>query len=409
MTAIAPDVLYSVVAEEAFIGGLLNYPDRLSDFVHEVTAGDFYTPTCASVWLALLELHAQGQKVDDVTVMDALRRQGANVNGGDYVHLQCVGAAPAPEHVEILRTHRLARELLVFCGEAVDGLRSGKDPYDVAARLAEGTANTEPPAAGRPSNFVPVDELIKSAEDDAPWVIPGLLRTDWRAMVVASEGAGKSTLLRQIAICASQGVHPFTRKPIRPIVVAVVDLENPKRAIAETGQAILDQCRIDAPDRYAPGRCVFWSAPGGVDLRSRRGAAELERGLREIQPQLVVLGPLYKASVRRTGEHYEQEAEALQALFDDLRTRYGFALLIEHHAPQAEKGVRAIRPYGSSLWLRWSELGIGLEALDANAQNDLTLKRWRGDRVKADWPEKVRKYGRIYPFEDISAPDWGDA
>jgi replicative DNA helicase len=79
-----------------------------------------------------------------------------------------------------------------------------------------------------------------------------------------------------------------------------------------------------------------------------------------------------------------------------LRTRYGFALMMEHHAPQSIGGAREIRPYGSSYWLRWPEIGIALSRKDGR-DDVLSVSRWRGDRFPSDWPVEFER-GTVFPF-----------
>src|SRR5690606_19978943 len=110
-------------------------------------------------------------------------------------------------------------------------------------------------------------------------------------------------------------------------------LENPDDAI--TGSCRKIRATIDQDD-YEPGRAWIWHRPGGFDLRSRALRAEFEANLALVRPDLVCLGPLYKAYQRKANEQDEQASAEVQATLDDLRTRYGFALLLEHHAPQAQ-------------------------------------------------------------------------
>jgi replicative DNA helicase len=81
---------------------------------------------------------------------------------------------------------------------------------------------------------------------------------------------------------------------------------------------------------------------------------------------------------------------------DDLRGRYGFALILEHHAPHGPAKDRQMRPFGSSLWLRWPEFGIALRR-DPNDKTALNVGRWRGDRVKASWPDRLVR-GKTWPW-----------
>jgi replicative DNA helicase len=119
-----------------------------------------------------------------------------------------------------------------------------------------------------------------------------------------------------------------------------------------------------------------------------------------VQPDLVCLGPLYKAYQRKGTETDEQAVAELQATFDDLRTRYGFTLLLEHHAPQMDSGGhRHMRPYGTSLWLRWPDLGLGMERDDPDNPDNraVTLRRWRGDRMTNSWPKRLEQ-GIQFPW-----------
>lgn len=57
--------------------------------------------------------------------------------------------------------------------------------------------------------------------------------------------------------------------------------------------------------------------------------------------------------------------------------------------------MREMRPYGSSLFLRWPEIGIGLKP--DGEQGDLWVGRWRGDRLENNWPDKLVR-GQIWPW-----------
>ena len=123
--------------------------------------------------------------------------------------------------------------------------------------------------------------------------------------------------------------------------------------------------------------------------------SELEREIIAHRPDLVVIGPVYKLSHRRDRESYEDATEPVLRILDDLRTRHGFALLMEHHAPQGSQGIRDIRPFGSQRWMAWPELGIGLRP--NQDKSGLTLMRWRGDRLRNLWPDEIRR-DSVWPW-----------
>jgi replicative DNA helicase len=214
-------------------------------------------------------------------------------------------------------------------------------------------------------------------------------------MIVAAEGAGKSVATRQLAICAAQGVHPFRFSTMPPVRTLIVDLENPDDAIAQTCKPITARAKLAAQD-YEPGRAWLWRQPGGVDLRTRVGRGRLEAVVAATQPDLVCLGPVYKAYRSSAKESDELAAGEVQGVLDDLRTRYRFAVVLEHHAPKAQGGYRDLLPYGSSLWLRWPELGVKFTQ-DQNDKRSVKVGRFRQDRVEASWPDRLDR-GGLWPW-----------
>lgn len=213
-----------------------------------------------------------------------------------------------------------------------------------------------------------------------------------------------STLLRQVGACAAQGVHPLRFDAISPVRVLVVDLENPVAAIAETGERLVSQLRRMTGDVYDPDRLRIHMRPDGMDLRSRHDRAELDRELALQRPQLVCIGPAYKLLRRRESsrstESHEEATDPVLRILDDLRARYGFALMVEHHAPLAAGGARReLRPYGSQRWQAWPELGLGMRP-DRDDRGTYEIERFRGDRLQADWPTSLQR-GSVWPWVGV--------
>jgi hypothetical protein len=73
-----------------------------------------------------------------------------------------------------------------------------------------------------------------------------------------------------------------------------------------------------------------------------------------------------------------------------LRTKYGFALLMEHHAAKGKSGEkRDLSPMGSQRWMAWPEIGISLYKDQADP-TVMHVKRYRGDRLPGvDWPDRI--------------------
>jgi replicative DNA helicase len=390
---------FNAEAEGDLIGAMLLSGDAVKAALDIVEAEDFYVPTNSSLFAAMRKLHGTGQPVDLQTVGDAAKMSGE----ARSTMLGYMSSVPSVrnvgEYARIVTRHAAARRVLMVCAEATAAAMELNDPYEVADRLSAELGMIDSPADTSKQRARTVEEIVATADDMSPWIIDGMIRRDWRALIVASEGQGKSVILRQIAMLAANGLHPFKFQTIPKIRTLVVDLENPAASIAETGGRMAQRLLRDIPD-YDPTRCRIFERPGGMDPRTRHGKTELEREITLQRPDLVCIGPIYKMVHRRSQrggtESHEEATSPLLAVLDDLRTRYGFGLLIESHAPNGYAGQRDLRPYGSQQWQAWPEIGISLRP-DKTSINNWKLERFRGDRMVTDWPVAL-SHGDVWPW-----------
>jgi hypothetical protein len=394
----------NTTAEEDLLGAMLLNADALKVGLDLAEAEDFYDHGNSSVFAAIRELHANGHATDLSTVVDRLQRTGGDAG---ELRVKLVGltvnvpvVTHAADYARVIARHAASRRMIGICSETMNALLEQADPYEMADGLTDAVGAIDMPIDKSRQEALTMPELRATAETAAPWVIPNLLRQDWRALVVAGEGAGKSTLLRQLAMLAAQGIHPFRLTPMEPVRTLIVDLENPVASITETGGQIEDRMITDLGDRYDPSWCRTWRRQGGIDPRTRHDRAELEREILLHRPQLVCIGPAYKMLHRRAQkggtESHEEATEPVLEILDDLRTRYKFAVVIEHHAPQGYAGQRDMRPYGSQRWLAWPEIGISIKRLK-DVDNTWEIDRHRGDRMVTDWPVTLHRRG-LYPW-----------
>lgn len=249
------------------------------------------------------------------------------------------------------------------------------------------------------------DFLRETDGDSYEWVIPGLIERGERVIVVAAEGVGKTMLARQVALLSAAGIHPFSFQPIDPIKTLTVDLENPDRIIRRTGRSIaLQAMSLGGVSRL---KAELLTRPSGMDLLKASDRALLEETLDKVKPELLVIGPLYKAFLDPGGRTSESIALEVAKYLDTIRTVYRCALWIEHHAPLGTSMTsRDLRPFGSAVWSRWPEFGISLQpdptALGAYVYD---VRHFRGARDERQWPTKMRR-GVRFPFEVI---EWSKA
>lgn len=242
--------------------------------------------------------------------------------------------------------------------------------------------------------------LDEKVSDEYDWVIPHLIERGERIMVVAAEGVGKTMLARQVAICSAAGIHPFTMERIRPIRTLTIDLENPERIIRRTSSNIMG-----AALRYGHVKVIdahLLIKPAGVDLLRQTDRAIIEEAVEKVKPDLLLIGPVYKAFVDPGGRTSEAVAVEVAKYFDMLRDYYKCAMWLEHHAPLGSSmSTRDLRPFGSAVWSRWPEFGLALHP-DATAVGEYLydVRHFRGARDERMFPTKMRR-GKVFPFEVV--------
>lgn len=400
MTTTAPSPFYDLVAEENVVGACLIARSAVDAVSRVLVASDFGSPNLAAAFAAICRLHMGGGAVDPTTVADQLKVDGGAWEGALLDLMRWMTDVPttagATTYAGIVGRFAAKRALhalsLDLAQAAADPTR---DPGDVADEVSGRLAALDSPAIVGRAGDVEFADLLAEGDDvhGAP-VVPGLLAEDDRVVMVAPEGVGKSELARQLVTTVAWGVHPFTGRPIPSMPTLLVDLENPRGLVRTRLGRLTTTAAMQATAARSPA--VLWHRPGGIDLRKRADRIVFEDVLRRNRPRLVSLGPVYKAYTRQARETDENVAAEVQAVLDDLRTRYGFALVLEHHAPQASGGVRDLRPFGSSLWLRWPEYGLKLTPA-RDRPRALVVGRWRGDRSEADWPDELHR-GDVWPW-----------
>jgi replicative DNA helicase len=397
---------HDIEAEESLLGAMLLSGDATAAGIDMVDGADFYQPKHGHIFHAIAALYGRGDPIDSVTVVDELRSLSLLDAVGDpsiFITLQAntPSIANARHYAQIVVRHAIARRIAEISSDAMDQVFAWGDPFNLVDDLRTQLDAIDMPILNGVQKARTLDEIIENADQDSPWVLPGLVRVDWRVVVIGTEGSGKSVTLRQVAACAAQGVHPFRPTRCEPVRVLLIDLENPAQAIAETGAQIVRMLRRVVGDAYETKNLRVLERPDGIDLQTRRDRAELERELTIHRPDMVMIGPGYRMLKRhiRGGEResHEEVTDAAFEVLDDLRTRHNFGLMIEHHAPKGRTGqARELVPYGSQRWLAWPDLGLTLEP-DRRDSWKYLVGRFRGDRLLNDWPSELHRSDLMRP------------
>jgi RecA-family ATPase len=261
------------------------------------------------------------------------------------------------------------------------------------------------PANNAPDLAPDIWRFIESGDDGHDWLIPGLLERRERLIVTGTEGNGKTTLLRQLAVTAGAGVDPFrplTRPTYPPCRVLWVDCENNERQSRRRFRPLAQES-INAGRRVPDGGLRLIHRPEGIDLTRDDYAAWLLERVRAHQPDLIVIGSLYK--LHAADINAEVPARRVISVLDQARATTDCTLIIEAHSGHTlnGEGQRQVRPAGSSVFLRWPEYGFGLRGTGDADQwgrfHEVEVVHWRGGRDERDWPHALSWAERGWPWQ----------
>ncbi len=250
--------------------------------------------------------------------------------------------------------------------------------------LAAQTRQTSPV-----ESTITLQELLDTDFPEDGDVVPGLFKPRSRVVITGPEGRGKSELMYQVALGAARGVQPFSTETFPQRKVLIVDAENQQYQLQKRLRRINAQYDgLGCPD---VGENLRIQDALGWNLLDPSDSGYLFALVREYMPDILMIGPVYQ--VMGGDANDAETVRRFMRVVDECRLISNCAVLTEAHAGHGESGNRnGWRPSGSSLWLRWPEMGIGLSPLDDSGA-EMELKRWRGDREQNDWPDMVRRGG----------------
>lgn len=398
-----PDDDVIAVAERALIGELITSPTAIREAAAIVTSDDFADGALGQVYDLIAGLVTAGTEVTPITVAAAVDvRRRAQTAGdirwptlADLGNLIGVGYG-ATAHAQVIRDASIARQTIQIARRIAADAMSRQDPATLPTRAIQ--AFTELRDGATPSGFR-MDTLgeVLNVPTAYDWLIPNFLESADRLVLTGAEGGGKTYWLRQIAVLAAAGIHPLTFDAIRPVRVCYVDVENSRRQWARNAGAMA--WKAAAYGGVDPRQTMRLECTGRLNLRSAGDLAKVHRVVDDHDPEILVIGPLYK--LVPGGINNDDDAAPLITALDSIRDR-GVAMLMEAHAGHGKgaDNARDLRPRGSAALLGWPEFGLGL-APDSEDETLAHIVRWRGDRDQRDLPTSLRR-GGPWPWMDAN-------
>ena len=401
---------HNTVAEQHLISAVFTDP-RLIETI-QLNPEDFYQPANETIWRSILKLSTEGTSPDFVAVHNHLLAsdQLKLVGGLDYLHDlygKTVITSNADHYANIVTDLAGRRRLINQLQAGLEDAFTSQEAHETLVMRAEdriAKISDGPDVTG----LVNFDEFMAIPAPHEDWIIPNLLLRGERLIITGTEGLGKSVLLRQMAVCAAVGMHPFTGKPAPLRNVMYVDAENPTVIMQKTLGQLQRACAAHGHP-LDPNRLWIHRRPEGLNLGDPAERLWLRREAATVNADLVCIGPAYKLYFGGNREREEDLARQVTVALDIMRETVGCALVLEHHAPHQESGVktRSVRPIGSSLWLRWPEFGYGIrlaDTEDAYERRLVDLVPWRGPRDVRAWPKRLESAGSGLPWVEAHPP-----
>jgi replicative DNA helicase len=303
-----------------------------------------------------------------------------------------------------VRDHANMRRLAASVTRAQAAIEQGKRSVeeitaDLAAALDEQEAYS---SSGL--GIIDFTDMWDTPEDVRKWVVPHMLRQNERLILTGPEGGGKSVLVAQMALGAAMGVNTMspgleTHDPLR---VLMLDVENDRLQIKSNMRKIVPILN-EMSGGVTP--LIEWVDVRDIDLSEPVERQRVIRLAKERQPQLMYLGSLYKLAPE--GDRVDTAFGHVSRTVDRIRAETNTSILIEAHTGHGMQNDRngAMRPYGSSMWLRWPEFGMAMIPR-RDHKGVAEVKHWRGarsdDRI---WPAGLRRSGTL-PWAAIPAEEW---
>lgn len=413
--------MINLQAEQAVLGCALTSPAAYVPLLSLLEA-DFTAPKHRVLAAVLRDMIRAQAHVDVLTVAAELRSRGkldtpGGVGGSSYLH-DLVNLAPvaasAGYYADEVRKATRVRAAGFAAADLTANLESEAAGAELDALLTQHRAKLDqiPAAFTETPDEEPDTVTALLAEKFGPqqWLIPGLIARGERIVITGLEGLAKSTISRQVAVCVAAGLNPWNGQRVTGGKrVLYVDAENSRFQSHNAYGWIGARCKRPMMANGWSDRIVHKTRNEGCDLPGR-DAGWFHQMAAQHSPDLIVLGPAYK--LMRGDPQKDSDVLALLQVIDEVRVKHDAAVFVETHSPHGNGSERPTRPYGSSVWLRWPEIGFGIRPADPtgyttqNRPTNLECVSWRGQREYRDWPDEIRHGGTYELPWTHTRPDW---
>lgn len=259
------------------------------------------------------------------------------------------------------------------------------------------------------AKFTPLDwhHVFAKQPDSVPWLVEDFLIRGSSYALVAAAKAGKSLLMLDVAAALAAGRSALGRRPLDPVAVVYIDIENTERDIVER----LDEMGY-RPDEL--GRLAYYSFPSLAALDTIAGGTEIVALAERHDAALVVIDTLSRVVVGDENSSDTYRAlyrHAIAPLKRDGRT----VVRLDHLGKDATRGSRGSSAKNDDVDCVWLLIGKGEDAaqLRRERQRSNHHPEWIDVTREADPLRHVAAAGDADPrvtkliadLDRIGAPD----
>lgn len=325
----APQVPYSIEAEEAVLGSVIISPEIWSD-VNHLRGDDFYIHKHRFIWDALLHLQERGTHIDYVTLTAELERVGTLAEcGGPAFLTALISRAPdfynAASYADIVRDRAARRKKIADAQKAV------RDAYNLEMPV-------EFESAAERFRITSVDSVYDTSEPLA-FLVDGLITKGSVNLLVGEGGSKKTWAALDLAVCVSIGKQ-WLDFPTEQTTVLIVDEESGPRRIRRRLYETLKGHLVKREDK-AP---IFYTSLSMTNIRSLDDVNRLQVLIEQTRAGLVIVDAL--ADIMPGAD--ENAVKDVQPVFMNLRRiaeETQAAIVVIHHSNKQNgyRGSTAIK------------------------------------------------------------------
>ena len=222
-------VPHSAEAEQSVIGSMLIDPSCITDVLGRTSIEDFYLPINRNVFNVISEMNHTGKKIDPVTVLDQMKKDGTYTDESQGYVLELMQVTPTAanvmKYVEILNNETMKRGLLNLTTEAANKVRNNEKPQNICSyiqgeteKLAESQTRSDLISSldACTEFYNMLDEMsgskrkpyVRSGYEQLDAILGGGFVNEGLYIIAARPGCGKTTLGLQIADRAAKSGIP---------------------------------------------------------------------------------------------------------------------------------------------------------------------------------------------------------